>query len=77
MGGMKDTFRPSHRNGSSRAGVSDSRRVPCSISPENHGFHPEGENCTYCDPLAASLKDANDELDEPQGELDFGTYFWP
>lgn len=71
------TYRPSHRNGSSRAGVSDSRRVPCSVSPKNHGVHPEGEVCGYCDPLASSRKDANVELDEPLDDLDFKDYFWP
>lgn len=67
-------FRSSHRTGSARAGVSEARRVPCAVSPENHGVHPENEPCGYCDPLAASREV---ELDEPQGDLDFQTYFWP
>lgn len=71
---MKDApFRPSHHVGSSKAGVSDARRVPCAVHPENHGFHPEGETCTYCDPLAASREVEPYEPDE----LDFKDYFWP
>lgn len=71
------TYRPSHRNGASKAGVSEAHRVPCKVSPENHGFHPEGELCPYCDPLAAA---PTDELDEPLSDLEalnFQDYFWP
>lgn len=73
---MKDApFRSSHHVGSSRAGVSDARRVPCSFSPENHGVHPENEPCPYCAPPLAASREV--ELDEPLDDLDFQNYFWP
>jgi hypothetical protein len=46
---MKDAeYQPATFTGSSRAGVSEARRVKCSVHPVSHGVHPEDEACPYC-----------------------------
>ena len=37
------------RTGVAKAGTSNARKVECSKS-KHHGFHPEDEECSYCDP---------------------------
>ena len=44
------------RTGVAPAGTSSARKIECSKS-KYHGFHPEDEECTYCEPARPTLEE--------------------
>ena len=46
--------------GVAKAGTNNARKIECSKS-KHHGFHPEDEECSYCDPAPATTY-SNKEL---------------
>jgi DNA-binding helix-hairpin-helix protein with protein kinase domain len=51
------------RTGTSKAGTQNGRLVPCAVSPESHGFHPENEDCPYCESVGPTLNGKQLEFD--------------
>lgn len=53
------------RNGSNKAGPQSGKLVPCAMKPDNHGFHPEYEDCAYCEPAPPTLRPEVDYMNLP------------
>lgn len=35
--------------GHAKAGQQKGKLIPCAKKPKTHGFHPDGEECPYCE----------------------------
>lgn len=58
-------------------GVNNTKRIPCSRNPKDHGHHPQNEKCGYCptvSPFADTLPRVSMADYQPEVCPHVGTY---